>query len=809
MKARQYDRRIFSRNIQPHVYSIVESNGITTAPLHDMGLELTEEEYDEAVKQTIRLIDEMNDAKEYGSILNITPCDWDLLRRFAVPRCVSEGQITLDIHGEQEASARLQEIINVAEALVQKYHAVVTNPPYMGSSGMSAKLLNFVKKYYADSKADLYACFIEKCNSLTNRSYFQAMITQHSWMFLSSFEQLRSKLLHDNVVNMAHLGAHAFEEIGGEVVQTTSFVIRKQFIKNITGVYSWLIEPTTQTGKEELFLKHTSQYNTKQDVFHEIAGSPFAYWISDHIIEIFANNPVIDSVAKPRQGLATGDNNKMLRLWSEVDFNQVSLHSQSLEDLHKDGGKRYIPYNKGGSFRKWYGNIEYLIKFDKPSYDYLLTVGNHLPSRELYFKESITWSKVTSGGLSMRYVPVGSAFDVAGCSIFSNTDLLYLLALCNSSIMQVLIRTLSQTMNYEVGTIKSMPVIIDKDRRTVIERLVDSCIAISKEDWDSFETSWDFKCHPLVKNCLYTKQFHHCEKENPETSIQSAYMMWCATTERRFQQLKSNEEELNRIFIDIYGLQNEVIADVDDKNVTVRKADLVRDIRSLISYAVGCMFGRYSLDCEGLAYAGGDWDTSKYLSFPADKDNIIPICDDDYFDDDITGRFIKWVEIVYGPQTLEENLRFIADALGGKGSPRDVIRNYFLNDFYSDHLKIYQKRPIYWLFDSGKKNGFKALIYMHRYQPDTIARMRTDYVHEQQSRYRTAIADLEQRINSASTGDRVKLNKQLQKLQDQANEIRVYEEKIHHLADQMIRIDLDDGVKVNYAKFEDVLAKIK
>lgn len=309
--------------------------------------------------------------------------------------------------------------------------------------------------------------------------------------------------------------------------------------------------------------------------------------------------------------------------------------------------------------------------------------------------------------------------------------------------------------------------------------------------------------------------------------ISEKYAAWQAECEQRFQQLKTNEEELNRIFIDIYGLQDELTPDVADKDVTVHRvfdskddvpeamkgSNYVRTMRdeivSLLSYAVGCMFGRYSLDQEGLVYAGGEWDASKYASFPADPDNIIPICDDDYFPDDLTGRFAQWVERVYGEDTLEENLKFIADALGGKGSPREVIRSYFLKDFYADHVKTYQKRPIYWLFDSGKKNGFKALIYMHRYQPDTIARIRTDYLHEQQSRYRTAIADVEQRMSDASTGERVKLSKRLKKLQEQATEIRTYEEKIHHLADMMIPIDLDDGVKVNYAKFGDVLAKIK
>ena len=360
--------------------------------------------------------------------------------------------------------------------------------------------------------------------------------------------------------------------------------------------------------------------------------------------------------------------------------------------------------------------------------------------------------------------------------------------------MNDVINIINPTINTGCGVIAQLPAIKYEPYKKNIEGKVESCINISRNDWDSFETSWDFRHHPLLRKV---------------STIAEAFEQWKTECDDRFNQLKANEEELNRIFIDIYGLQDELSPEVEDKDVTVRKADLGRDIRSFISYAVGCMFGRYSLDEDGLAYAGGEWDASKYKTIIPDSDNIIPICDDDYFDDDITGCFVKWVEAVYGKDTLEENLKFIADALGGKGTPREVIRSYFLNDFYADHLKTYQKRPIYWLFDSGKKNGFKCLIYMHRYQPDTIARIRTDYVHEQQGRYRTAIADLESRIANADTGSRVKLTKQLTKLQNQAEELRVYEEKIHHLADQMIRIDLDDGVKHNYAIFQDVLAKIK
>ena len=393
---------------------------------------------------------------------------------------------------------------------------------------------------------------------------------------------------------------------------------------------------------------------------------------------------------------------------------------------------------------------------------------------------------------------------------------MYFLAFLNSCVTQLYLNAINATMHYLVGNISALPIVYQENE--TIDILANTNVSLSRTDWDSYETSWDFKRHPLVEiskglwdatATAAAMDYYYGYLPEASCPLEICYLLWQGQCKERFENLKANEEELNRIFIDIYGLQDELTPEVEDKDVTVRKADLGRDIRSFISYAVGCMFGRYSLDVDGLAYAGGEWDTGKYISFAADKDNIIPICDDEYFEDDIVGLFAKFVKTVYGADTLNENLKFIADALGGKGQPKEVIRNYFINDFYADHCKIYQKRPIYWLFDSGKKNGFKALIYMHRYQPDTIARIRTDYVHEQQARYRTAIADLETRIANASTGEKVKLNKQLKTLNDQATEIHEYEEKIHHLADQMISIDLDDGVKANYAKFRDVLAKIK
>ena len=382
--------------------------------------------------------------------------------------------------------------------------------------------------------------------------------------------------------------------------------------------------------------------------------------------------------------------------------------------------------------------------------------------------------------------------DAGPIVITNDNNLYYLLGLLNSKYTDEVASLIAPTINFSNGAAGAIPILFSKQKQ--VNKLVQINIELSSQDWDSFETSWDFQRHPLVR---------------PVSTVAQAFRLWQEECDTRFRQLKANEEELNRIFIDIYGLQDELTPEVEDKDVTVRRADLGRDIRSFLSYAVGCMFGRYSLDVPGLAFAGGVWDAGKYKTFPADADNIIPICDDEYFEDDLASRFFRFVETVYGPDTLAENLRFIADALGGKGNPKEVIRSYFLNDFFADHCKIYQKRPIYWQFDSGRKNGFKCLIYLHRYQPDTIARIRTDYVHEQQARYRTAIEELEKRLQKASTAERVKLNKQLKKLQEQAAELHAYEEKIHHLADQMIPLDLDDGVKVNYAKLQDVLAKIK
>ena len=601
---------------------------------------------------------------------------------------------------------------------------------------------------------------------------------------------------------MLHVGYNSFPELNSKIAQGASFSFRKNCIKRYVSIYYDLTNRVSQSAdKKQIFenkMKSNDCIEMINDKFTALPGCQFAYWITPALLNDFSDGIKLGDIAAPRQGLATGDNDTFLRFWHEVAYYKLGFSYKTTEEFQLSN-KLYTPYNKGGEYCKWYGNRDLVIKFDTDNYDILQNQGNHLPSKQYYFSECATWSALTTSGFSCRYCENGFVFDTKGSSLFCNNrdELLTYMGFLNSIVANEIFKMLSPTVDYNAGTVANVPILSRKNER--VNYIVGDNIEKAKRAADAFETSWDFQRHPLVTPAL----------DQHYMLLSDCWRDWERACAERFAQLKANEEELNRIFIDIYGLQDELTPDVDDKDVTVRKADLSRDIRSLISYAVGCMVGRYSLDKPGLAFAGGAWDASQYVTYPADKDGILPITDDEYFADDIVTMFVNWLKTVYGADTLEENLRFISDALGGKGSPREVIRNYFLNDFYKDHLKVYQKRPIYWLFDSGKKNGFKALVYMHRYQPDTIARVRTDYVHEMQSRYRTAIADVEQRLNDASTSERVKLTKRLNALQAQADELRQYEEKIHHLADQMIAIDLDDGVKVNYAKFADVLATIK
>ena len=784
MKARQYDRRIFSRSIQPHVYAIAESNDIDT---------FTRDYFannDPKLKTALdSIMSDLHDAKEYGSILTVALVDFA-----ALYARMDEIQNDISLYRESALNTILP-LIRVADVLAQQYDVVVTNPPYMGSGNMDARLSEYVKKHYPDSKSDLFAVFIERCGQMTGKNRYQAMITQHAWMFLSSFEKLRAKLLPKDTVNMAHLGPRAFEEIGGEVVQTTSFVLRNSHIADYKGTYCRLIEPTTQQGKEEMFLAGENRYTAQQSNFSKIPGSPVAYWVSGSFIQAFVNGVSLNSIAPTRKGMFTGDNDKWLKFWHEIDYRDLFFKQK--------------PYNKGGEFRRWYGNHEYVINWNNNGQSVINFKGSGNINTTLYFRPCITWSLVTTYKPSFRGIfdndhVMGDAGPIAAAK---ENDILYLLGLLNTKFVAEVAALIAPTINFSNGVAGDIPVLFDNLNRPKIEALAQENVKISQADWDSYETSWDFQRHPLIRSV---------------SRLTDAYAAWKDECEQRFLQLKTNEEELNRIFIVIYGLQDELTPDVADKDVTVHRVFDTKDdvpqsmqgsnyvrtkrdeIVSLLSYAVGCMFGRYSLDVDGLAYAGGDWDDGKYKTFLPDRDGILPITDEEYLEDDIVSRLCGWLKAVYGADTLEENLDFIAGALGGKGnSSREIIRSYFLKDFFKDHCKTYQKRPIYWLFDSGKQNGFKALIYLHRYTTDTIGNLRVDYLHKMQRVYESEINRMQDMIDHSTNAREVAASaKRKEKLQKQLKECRDYDEMIAHLALSRTELDLDDGVKVNYEKIQ-------
>ena len=791
MKARQYDRRIFIRKIKPHVYVIEESNSINRGHLKYFGANFSSTNYNNAKTQITRLLDSMIDAKEYGSILNIENYDWELITNFA-ERIDDAGQMSLDTIGIDQTQNQLLLLISIARVMAQKYHVVVTNPPYMGASGMGSRLSKYVKDNYPDSKSDLYAVFIERCSHMTLKNYYQAMITQHSWMFLGSYEKLRRRFLLLDCVNMAHLGARAFEEIGGEVVQTTSFILRKSNINEYGGTYCRLVEQNSQQEKERMYLSGNNRYIAKQSEFEKVPEAPVAYWVSENFIDNYAQQS-FSNFGDAKQGLISGDNDRFLRLWHEVSFKKMNI--------------KWFPYNKGGEFRRWYGNNEYTINWENDGFEIrnFRDEKGKLRSRpqnlQYFFKENVTWTKITMGKFSTRYIPKGFIFSDAGSSYFpyENDKILYYLAFTNSSVAQAYLESTNPTMNYGVGQVCALPFRKEIFSTNNIVEIARENVELSKKDWDAFEISWDFLAHPLV-----------CESCVPEWNagykapLAEVYENWEKSCDVRFNKLKANEEELNKIFIKIYGLENELTSEIEDKDVTVRKADLGRDIRSLISYAVGCMFGRYSLDVTGLVYAGGEWDEYIYSTFIPNEDNCIPITDEEYFEDDIVGQFVAWMKIVFGEENLEVNLNFIAKALGNKGTTsREVIRNYFINDFMKDHIKIYQKRPIYWLFDSGKQNGFKALVYMHRWNADTVGKLRVEYLHKMQHIYEREIIRMQENIDSSQESrDISKSIKRKEKLQKQLKESKEYDVKLAHIALSRIEIDLDDGVKVNYERVQ-------
>ena len=829
MKARQYNRRILNGENTCHVYAIQESNSINRAHLKYFGAGMDDIEKNAAKMQLEGLLDTLTDAKEYGSILNVESYNWDLLRRFVAAEDTA-GQISMDSVGVEDTAEQLNRLVDIGETMARKYWVTITNPPYAAISNLSPKVNDFVKANYPDSKVDLFAVFIERCGLMTRVSGYQAMITQHAWMFLASYENLRDKLLNKELINLAHLGPHAFDEINGEVVQTSSFVFCNDFFSNYNSTFVQLVGGKNEAAKAAMFISGEHRFNKTNEQLREIQGTPYtAYWASDVVLSAFKKSHLVGDVSEPRVGMATANNDRFIRLWFEVNRNKFGINISSRKEA-VESRKKWFPFAKGGEQRKWYGNNDTVVNWENDGFEIQNfkdektgRIRSHNYNLDYIFSSALTWTVIGTEKTSFRFCPVGFLYSNSGYGLFCNNEKTkyYLLGFMNSKIAASLLKILSPSMGFESGYLRKLPLIESDSLDSIVER-VKHCIDGSNAEWDSFEISWDFKKHPLLRNV---------------STISEAFTQWQSECDDRFNQLKANEEELNRIFIDIYGLQDELTPEVEDKDVTVRKADLQRDIKSLLSYAVGCMFGRYSTYKDGLLFAGEPYSLQTFVDkmndrpgtisaeelqrayrnegvvvdemFFPDEDNVIPITDEEYLDDDIVSRLCAWLKAVYGADTLEVNLDYIAKALGNKGSTsREIIRNYFLNDFFKDHCQTYSvtgsgKRPIYWLFDSGKQNGFKALVYLHRYTPDTIGNLRIDYLHKMQRVYESEINRMQDMMDHSENAREVAAaSKRKDKLAKQLKECREYDEKISHLALSRIELDLDDGVKVNYRKLQ-------
>ena len=771
MKARQYNRRILTSGIKPNLFVIDDNRALTPEIIEYIA------DGDSKIAADLRSIsNDLTNAREYGSIINVQPVDFSgLIERIGVIAQSDELNL-IAMENKRIACEKILPLVNQAQALSQKYDVVCTNPPYMGGSGMNSVLSEYVKRCYSEAKSDLFAALIIKCLEFTKQNGYSSLVTMQSWMFLSSFEEMRTKLLTLNTLTTL---MHMENMVMGIAFGTAVSVFRKGAVKGYKGTYNQIKLADIENAKPKSFPVAGNRFaQVSSDNFSKIPGMPVAYWVSEKFADVFKNEKLYKYSISPSQNV-TGNNDRFVRKFWE------------LSNVKVGGRDEWIFYAKGGGFRKWWGNLLDIVNWTPTArYIYQHGDGHHasqIINKDYWYRKGITWGLITSSIPSFRVMPEGATFDKGGSTIIVEREVYnYALGLLNSKVFLVVAKALNPTLNFQVKDICSLPLVISC--LDVINSTVDKCIDISQVDWDSFETSWDFTTHPLIK---------------PVPLISESFAQWSDECEKRFTRLKSNEEELNRIFIDIYSFQDELTPEVEEKDVTVRRADLTRDIKSLVSYAVGCMFGRYSLDVEGLAYAGGDWDGSKYKTFIPDPDNCIPVTDEEYFRDDIVVRFVDFIRTVYGADTLEENLTFIADALGTRGNTsRERIRNYFLNDFIKDHIKMYQKRPIYWLFDSGKQNGFRALVYMHRWNADTTGNVRVEYLHKLQRIYENEIRQAQDVAETGSGREVSAAQKRIEKLTKQLKETHDFDEKIAHLALSRIDIDLDDGVKVNYEKVQ-------
>ena len=780
-----------------NIMSIQESNKISDTVLDNLNSE-------EEKELGIYLIERFKNAKEIGSLLILEKKDYSLLEQ-----AMYKNNTIFGI----ELREKINPLIKLAKIIQNKYNIVVTNPPYMNNSVMSLNLKNYIQENYKSVKSDLFSSFIMRNSFYGNEDSYLGFMTPYVWMFISSYEDLRKYIIEKiNISSLIQLEYSALEEA---TVPICSFVLNNKN-SDIKGTYFRLTDFTGGMQIQEMkyldILNNNSEYkfikNSKD--FMNIPGFPISYWLSKNVYDNFKNFQSLFNYFEVKSGISPGNTEKFLKLWYEVEIKNIHFTNTNTNK------EKWYPTNKGGPYRKWYGNRQYVMNWKNNGYEiinYIDDNGKQLSfprNLELQLKEHIGYSRITSGNQSFRFFDNGYLFTDSSAAIIGskNVSAKYLLGLLNTKIVMYVLNAINPTLNTQAGDICKLPLKVECNNKVV--ELVNECLSISQEDWDSFETSWDFITHPLIEyktGSGYDKDIYKWDYK-----IKDVYESWKSNCDEKFKLLKNNEEELNKIFIDIYGLQDELTYDVEDKDITIRKADREREIKSLISYAVGCMFGRYSLDQDGLVYAGGDFDKSKYKTFSVDEDNIIPITDEAYFGDDIVERFKKFIKVVYGDNTFNENMDFIAETLGKKGTEtsEDTIRRYFLNDFFNDHVKTYKKRPIYWLFDSGKKNGFKALVYMHRFNENLIPKVRLDYLHRVQTTYEKLLSDVNYKLTTElSLSDKKTVQNRQANLNAKLNEIKEYDEKIAHIANQRINIDLDDGVKVNYDKFKDIFAKIK
>ncbi|TCO67896.1 BREX-1 system adenine-specific DNA-methyltransferase PglX [Marinisporobacter balticus] len=810
MKARHYNRRLFREiereHLELNLCSIQESNGISKEAIdYFVG------DNEELRKDIEYLVETFNDAKEYGSILEVEKINFDALKQRLDEIRKEDNLMFADYR--RLLLDKLPTIIKQAEIMSRKYEVCITNPPYMGRRNMGNKLKNFLDVNFNEAKNDLSTVFIVKGLNYVKYNEYLSMITMHSWMFLQYFEKIRKKIVDTKTIqSMAHLGSRAFDEISGEVVQATTFTIRNRSLNKYLSKYSDVKLYMSSDEKKYAYLNGEKVYLCSGESLKVIDGYPIAYWITPKFRTIFKLRSIDKKIHTVGQNL-TGNNDKFLRWFWEVDDSFIGI------------GHKWLLYTKGGGSRKWYGNFSYIINWSNEARNhYKNDKICRIITEQYWYKRGISFNLMSTSDPTFRELRQDVTHDITGSAFYvDDKDYSLLLGLLNSKISCKVLQILNPTLSYQLGDVSKIPFNEKINyNNSDIKKVVNQCMYISRIDWNSFETSWDFKIHPLLKLLDKGEQY----------KLSSVFTIWETECEEAFIQLKSNEEELNRIFIDIYGLQEELTPEVEDKDITIRKADRERDIKSFISYAVGCMLGRYSIDVEGLVYAGGDFKDKWNLedkkvrkiekdeegniisnswvdaTFMPDINNVIPITEDEYFEDDMVSRFIEFVRTVYSDETLEENLDFIADSIGRKSSEtvRQAIRRYFIKDFYKDHLKVYKKRPIYWMFESGKNDGFKALVYMHRYNEQTVAKVRTDYLHTLQRKYEAQVKRQQEIVDSEeyTAKDRTAAKKKIGRIAKQIEECREYDQVVAHLANEKISIDLDDGVKVNYAKFQGV-----